>query len=88
MMTKHKLKIWESNYKDILDEIKHFEVRKNDRDYQVGDILELNKYRPTDNHNFNIFLTARVTYMIHIPNTDLVVMEFKVIDPLEERNEQ
>ncbi len=37
----HHLKTWRKPYKDIDDRIKSFEVRKNDRDYKVGDSLWL-----------------------------------------------
>ena len=36
----HKLKIKEEYYKAIVDGNKTFELRKNDRDYQVGDLIQ------------------------------------------------
>lgn len=43
-MKTHELK-QESDYFDQQkDKIKKFEIRKNDRDYQIGDILELKRY--------------------------------------------
>lgn len=38
---KHHLKIMECRYRDIIDCVKCFEIRFNDRNYQVGDILVL-----------------------------------------------
>ncbi len=35
----HKLKIKEEYANAICGNVKHFEVRKNDRDYKIGDIL-------------------------------------------------
>ena len=35
----HKLKIEPKYYRDIFDGIKKFELRKNDRNYQVGDFI-------------------------------------------------
>ena len=40
-MTIHKLKLNAAYYDDSASGIKPFEIRKNDRDYKVGDILEL-----------------------------------------------
>ena len=38
----HELKIKEEYYKAIIDGEKTFELRKNDRDYQVGDLIQFN----------------------------------------------
>ncbi len=38
-MSTHNLKTWMPFYQDVIDGRKTFELRKNDRDYQVGDIL-------------------------------------------------
>lgn len=39
-MTIHVLKIEEKYYIDILRGVKTFELRKNDRDYKVGDLIQ------------------------------------------------
>lgn len=39
-MKTHKLKILHLYYVDLVREVKTFELRKNDRDYQVGDFIE------------------------------------------------
>ena len=39
--TSHMLKIWPSFFRAVCDGHKSFEVRLNDRDYKVGDTLEL-----------------------------------------------
>lgn len=36
----HEIKIKENYFNRLHEELKTFEVRKNDRDYQVGDILK------------------------------------------------
>ena len=41
----HKLKIKEEYYKAIIDGEKTFELRKNDRDYQVGDLIQFTDAR-------------------------------------------
>lgn len=40
----HHLKTWTEYFEDILNGKKNFELRKNDRNYQVGDILVLEEY--------------------------------------------
>lgn len=40
----HYLKTWDIYFRHILDGKKKFEIRKNDRDYHVGDTLVLQEY--------------------------------------------
>jgi len=40
----HKIKVDSCYYSDSASGIKTFEIRKNDRNYQVGDILELREW--------------------------------------------
>lgn len=42
----HQLKTWPSYFGQIENNEKLFEVRKNDRDFQVGDLLILQEYDP------------------------------------------
>lgn len=39
--TEHDIKIWKKYFNDVSDGTKPFEVRFNDRDYKVGDILNI-----------------------------------------------
>ena len=43
---RHELKIWPQYYQAVSNGSKTFEVRKNDRGFQKGDIVELNEYDP------------------------------------------
>lgn len=43
-MKVHKLKLDSSYYDDSAAGIKTFEIRRNDRDFKVGDILELREW--------------------------------------------
>lgn len=45
-MIKHELKINPEFFKEIKDESKNFEIRKNDRNFCVNDILVLKEYDP------------------------------------------
>ena len=45
-MTTHKLKTWPPYYRDLLEGRKTFELRWNDRNFQVGDVLHLVEYDP------------------------------------------
>jgi hypothetical protein len=40
----HELKTWPVYYQDIIDGNKSFEVRKDDRGFNVGDVLRLREY--------------------------------------------
>lgn len=42
----HYLKTWTPFFMDIKSGIKQFEVRRNDRDFQVGDTLILEEFNP------------------------------------------
>ena len=43
-MTEHELKTWMPFYQHVIDGIKPFEVRRNDRGYQAGDVLYLREW--------------------------------------------
>ncbi len=43
-MKTHTLKIWPELYDLVINGLKPFEVRRNDRDYQVGDVLQLREW--------------------------------------------
>lgn len=43
---KHQLKTWTYHFQAIKKGIKTFEIRKNDRDFRVGDTLILEEYFP------------------------------------------
>ena len=47
-MTVHELKIKPEYYRDVVSGDKTFEIRKNDRNYQVGDLLILSEFHNDD----------------------------------------
>ena len=60
-MKSHELKIEPEYFKPIITGKKMFEIRKNDRDYQVGDKLFLYEYK--DNKYTGIFAVATISYI-------------------------
>ena len=44
----HELKIWPQYFEAVISGRKTFEIRKADRLYEVGDLLALNEYDPTE----------------------------------------
>lgn len=65
----HELKTWPCYYDRIIEGKKNFEVRKNDRDFQVGDTLSLHRYDPeTEARYSGKIITANVEYILHGPN--------------------
>lgn len=45
-MRTHDLKTWPSYFEAIRRGDKRFEIRKNDRDFAIGDVLNLREYDP------------------------------------------
>lgn len=48
MAETHYLKTWPRYYERVLAREKTFEIRRNDRDYQTGDHLVLQEWRPAE----------------------------------------
>ncbi len=63
-VTQHRLKIWEEHLDDLVMRRKTFEVRKNDRDFKVGDFLILEVWNPKTEEYNGKFVTYFVTYIL------------------------
>lgn len=63
-MKVHHLKTWPEYFEAIIRGIKPFEFRLNDRDYQVGDFLDLEEYDPEKEDYTGRECGAFVTYML------------------------
>ena len=77
-MTIHKLKTVNPYFQDIWDAKKLFEVRKNDRDFKVGDKLILCEYdQELDTYSYRNIITT-ITYILdneYFCKEDTVIMQ-------------
>lgn len=64
-MKEHKLKIYPEYFEAVRSKQKTFEIRKNDRDYQVGDSLILQEFDPNIEAYTDESVSASVTYIFY-----------------------
>lgn len=81
-MRTHVLKIREPYFSDILNGLKTFEIRKNDRNYKVGDRLTLQLYPYSNDITKEKELSVEITYILKdIPeyglDKDYCILGFK-----------
>ncbi|KKN20461.1 hypothetical protein LCGC14_0935420 [marine sediment metagenome] len=85
----HDLKCWPESFAAIGQERKTLELRKNDRDFQVGDYLLLREYEPGPNARYTGATTlASVTHILRegdafgelLAAKDVVAMSIYVLD--------
>ena len=62
-MAVHALKIHPKFYAELVAGRKHHELRKNDRNYAVGDILELREWDPETGKFTGNMKSRKVTYI-------------------------
>ena len=60
----HKLKLVQPFFDDVWIGSKTFEIRKNDRDYKVGDILTLCEYNEVNQKETDRYIVAEITYIL------------------------
>ena len=66
-MVEHVLKIWPKYYKRVAEGAKNFELRLNDRDYQVGDMVWLNEWCPEKKmHTASVTLKFKIGYVFRL----------------------
>jgi ASC-1-like (ASCH) protein len=67
---KHKLKIQPEYFKEVCTGKKSFEIRKNDRDFKVGDMLLLQEYLPESNSYTGRVVERKDTYITNYAQVD------------------
>lgn len=79
-MTVHELKTWPDYFEAVTRGAKTFEVRVNDRDFELGDFLVLREWDPHDCDHpgggpgyTGRVAQVRVNYLCDIPNTENLV---------------
>lgn len=60
----HDLKTWPEFFDKIMDGTKKFELRKNDRDFNVDDVLRLMEYDPDTHEYTGREHLVKVTYIL------------------------
>lgn len=64
-MSLHDLKVWEGFYDALASAAKNFEVRKNDRDFKVADVLHLREVDEKTLEYTGRSIKRRVSYILH-----------------------
>lgn len=64
VVARHELKTWPGPFAAVRANLKPWEMRKNDRDYRVGDLLRLHEWCPEANDYTGEIEERRVTWML------------------------
>ncbi|MEJ9303083.1 DUF3850 domain-containing protein [Priestia megaterium] len=76
----HNLKINKEFFGPVLDQIKTFEIRKNDRNFRVGDKVTLNEWDNEKKRYTGRRTNIEIIYMTDYEQKDnYVVFSFKII---------
>ena len=59
----HELKIWPQYYELVKSDIKPWEIRKNDRNYQIGDIIRFKEFDPKTNQYTGRNFVRRIMFL-------------------------
>lgn len=63
-MTTHHVKSWPEYFTAIAHDLKTFDLRKDDRGYAAGDIIEFEEFRPGVGEYTGRTATRRVVYVL------------------------
>lgn len=80
----HQLKVECEFYTPLSMHLKNFEVRKNDRDFQVNDILILREWSAAREAYTGLWLYAQISYILDDPRyckEGYVILGLKFIEP-------
>ncbi|PEA54520.1 RNA-binding protein [Bacillus pseudomycoides] len=76
----HNLKINKEFFLPVLEQIKTFEIRKNDRDFHIGDKVVLNEWDDEKKQHTGRKVNVEITYITDYEQKDnYVVFSFKLI---------
>lgn len=80
----HELKILPEYFEAVASGRKQFEIRKNDRDYKVGDLLTLHEHDPWEDEHTGNSYTVKITYITdYAQQPGYVVMGIKKWEEVE-----
>lgn len=80
----HQLKVECEFYASLSLHLKNFEVRKNDRNFQVNDILILREWSAAIEAYTGLYLCAQISYILDDPRyckESYVILGLKFIEP-------
>ena len=63
-MTRHELKTWPKYFAAVRSGQKRFEIRRNDREFKVGDILVLREFDPEDDAYTGQTEERQITFLL------------------------
>lgn len=79
-MTQHKIKILPEYFNSVLNGQKRFEIRNNDRNYQVGDVVTLEEYNADKRYYTGRVYRCEITYITNfMQKENYIVFGFKEI---------
>lgn len=80
-VTTHELKIYKEYFEAVLNKSKTFEIRKNDRNYRVGDRIVLNELQDDKKTYTGRYFKGVITYITDYAQRDgYVVFSFRKAD--------
>ena len=62
-MKEHELKTWPNGFEAIWGGLKRYEMRRDDRGFEVGDRLDLREWIPQTEHYTGRHIVAQVVYV-------------------------
>lgn len=77
----HNLKVKPQYFKDILRGVKKFEVRRNDRNFKVNDLMVLEEYDSKNKVYTGKYINTEITYVLDDPEyckEGYVVIAFEI----------
>ena len=88
MNKEHELKCWPEFYQDVESGVKPFEMRKNDREYNAGDILHIREWHNESEEYSGRSCKKRVTYILSYNLFNAVPKDFVIMGLETMKDEQ